>query len=162
MPGESGRRRIYWDSCLFIDLLENTVERGRILETLLEDCENGKFEIFTSVVTIAEVAYAKQEKDKGRLDAQIARRIQRFWHVESPVKLVEVHSGIASEAQSLIRKCLSAKKKLTPMDALHLATARSVDVEEIHTFDNQLESLSRVLGIRIVPPSPSKLLFEDS
>ena len=42
--------------------------------------------------------------------------------------------------------------KLTPLDAIHLATARRMNVTEFHTYDTSLPGFSGAVGFPIVEP----------
>jgi predicted nucleic acid-binding protein len=46
---------LYWDSSVFIDLIEKTTNRYAILEAIIQDAEQGKARIITSALTLAEV-----------------------------------------------------------------------------------------------------------
>lgn len=47
-------KRVYWDSCCFIDFLQGS-ERGEVLKGVVDKKDSGDLEIVTSVVTLTEV-----------------------------------------------------------------------------------------------------------
>lgn len=52
-------KRVYWDSCCFIDYLEGS-ERGRQGRGVMERAQNGELLIVTSVLTLVEVLGEKK------------------------------------------------------------------------------------------------------
>lgn len=61
-------KRVYWDSCCFIDYLEGS-ERGRQGRGVMERAQNGELLIVTSVLTLVEVLGEKNvsEGDKQKI-----------------------------------------------------------------------------------------------
>lgn len=61
---------------------------------------------------------------------------------------------IALKAQQLMRAAIVNKWSLKPADAIHLATAAQLKVQEFHTYDDRLEKFSSLDGIKftIGPP----------
>jgi predicted nucleic acid-binding protein len=134
---------LYWDANVFLSYIEGRDDRCPHIEAILDDCDNGRIEIWTSQLSVAEVAFAKTEKDARVLDAETEKAIDDLWHPESPIKLAEVGYGICQEAKKLLRKNLlrpqvsprQLNKSLKASDAIHLATAQLIGVDEFHTYD---------------------------
>ncbi len=61
-------KRYYWDACVFLSEINANPDRVPIIEAILDDGDQGKAEIYTSILSIAEVAYAEAEKDSKVLD----------------------------------------------------------------------------------------------
>jgi predicted nucleic acid-binding protein len=154
-------RRVYWDSNVLLSFIENDPNRASDIQTLMEQAEQGKLEIVTSTISIAEVAFAEEER--AGLSASADESISALWRPPSPIKLVEFHAGIAEGAKHLLRTALSSRiKMLKPMDAIHLATAIALSIEEIHTYDDPLARYADLFGLRIVRPFVEQTSMELS
>lgn len=146
--------RYYWDSCVFLSYIEGTPDRVDDIEAVLLEAEEGKIEIYTSTVSVAEVAFAKQEKDGRALDAATEARIESLWMAPSPVILVEFHRLIANDARRLVRASMVQKLKLKPMDAIHMATAERMQALALHTYDGPMMANAPLVGYPITRPEP--------
>jgi predicted nucleic acid-binding protein len=148
MPDEP--ERIYWDACVFLDYIEAAPQWMPTLDALLEQAsETDDLVIFTSSVSITEVAFAKAEKDGKALDPKIEAEIDALWNDRSAVKLVEFNEIIARGARALLRRAIELGRPLKPMDAIHLATAQNRSVAEFHTTDEQLKKHWHDLGFQV-------------
>ena len=153
--------KAYWDACVFLSLIEGTPDRIAIINTIIDECRRNEVEIYTSVLSIAEVAFAKAEKDGKVLDSAVDKKIDKLWIPSSPFKLVEIHSALMHSAKSLMRKAHGGKGwALKPADAIHLVTAQSVRVDAFHTYDDKLPKLSELLGITIEKPRTDRFVWE--
>ena len=148
---------IYWDACIFLSYINGDARRLPDIDALLD--HSGKdFQIITSMFSVIEVAFAKIEQDGKALKQKTEAKIDALWAPGSPVKLVEFHFEIATEARAIIRAGLSAGlKTLKPKDAIHIATAKMISCKEFHTYDTDLEKYSEVIGIKIGPPLARQL-----
>lgn len=145
--------RVYWDSNLFRDFISGHPEHAADVEALLEQADTGKLEIITSAISVAEVAFAQQERSTGLLSAEVEERIDKLWVPPSPVKLVEFHFHIARRARQLLRQSLQRGwKGLRAFDAVHLCTAQLYGVTELHTYDAGLERYSELIGVKVGAP----------
>src|SRR5690606_20680369 len=106
------------------------------------EAERGETEIWTSALTLVEVFKVKCDGVTGALDPSydlpVAEMLDQPW-----VFKVTLDPNIAREARRLLRAYPKCKK---PADAVHLATASSWGVQEMHTWDgNDLLSLDGVV-----------------
>jgi len=145
--------RVYWDACVFLAYINAEPGRIRDVDAILTDASKGKIELLTSTVTIAEVAFGAVEQKGQPLEKAIEDKINRLWVPPSPVRLVEFHALIAADAVRLMREVRPASLSLKPMDAIHLATARRLEVVRFETYDD-LAKFSPFVGIPILPPAP--------
>lgn len=81
------------------------------------------------------------------------KKINLLWNPSTaPVKLIEFHVQIAEGAKSLMRYAISEGWQLKPLDAIHMASAKSVGAAEIHTYEPKWDKFSAHLGIAIHRP----------
>jgi predicted nucleic acid-binding protein len=154
MPPDS-QVLIYWDADVFLSYINGMVDRLPHLDSFL--AKSGKdIQIVTSTISVVEVAFAKAEQDGQALDAVIEQKINLLWIPQtSPVKLIEFHQQIATGAKDLMRYAISQGWKLKPMDAIHMASAKSIGAGEIHTYETAWDKYSAHLGIKICRPIAS-------
>jgi predicted nucleic acid-binding protein len=157
----------YWDSCLFISYIgagpgasPDILGRLPSLDHLLERARKREIRILTSVVTRVEVAFTEAEKAAHLLTAETVARIEELWSPSSPVEVVELYPHIATRAFELVRASLgkpplSAQdppKTLSPMDAIHLATASHLKATDVYTYDPIWPRFAGDIGCSIGPP----------
>jgi predicted nucleic acid-binding protein len=131
--------RIYWDACVFLSHLNGEEGRADVIEQIMDEASDGKWEILTSTVSQVEVAFGKAEQDQKAPDPEVLAAIEAYWLPESPVKLIEFHRLIALDARDLVRVSrIDQDKRLTPIDAVHLASAQRLGAIDFHTYDGHL------------------------
>ena len=124
-------RRIYWDACTFLGLINKELGKHTDCMDVWREAENGETIILTSFFTFAEVYKAKCEGRARPLDEEGDRQIEAVLQ-QSFVEGALVDEGIGISARRLMRRFEYCKK---PSDAIHLATAMRLNVDEMHTFD---------------------------
>jgi predicted nucleic acid-binding protein len=141
-------RRLYWDSCAFIGLLNPDEAKHNDCRAVWEQAERGEAILFTSFFTFSEVFRAKCEGLAKPLaeeqDKDVEALLRQPW--VQPI-LVDERIGVA--ARRLMRRHPECKK---PSDGIHLATALALSVDEMHTYDRSdliglSEKVSRADGI---------------
>jgi predicted nucleic acid-binding protein len=148
----------YFDACLFLVLINDDAPRSKMVEALLDDAEAGNCEIYTSQLSVAEVAFGDQEKKGKALSALAEKKIDKLWHPTSPIRLIDVHNGVSSEARSVIRQAMKQgwtkgeNWSVKPPDAIHVASAKLLKVQHLFTYDDRLIKLDRHAGISIREP----------
>lgn len=137
MPDEAPR--VYWDACVLLSKVNGIAERLPTIEELLRQSRADEVVLLTSVLSQVEVAFAAFEKQQGTLDQQTEDEIATLWAPGSPVAAVEFYELIADRARGLMRQAITQGwGSLNPADAIHLATAQQLDVDEFHTYDGDL------------------------
>lgn len=58
-------RRVYWDACVFLSYINGVANRLPTIEELLRLARADEFELLTSSLSHAEVAFAEIEKAQG-------------------------------------------------------------------------------------------------
>jgi predicted nucleic acid-binding protein len=137
----------YWDSVVFIDLIEETPARIHRLRPIIDAAQAGKVVIVTSAFTMAEVV---KVKNLNLLDEQAEKTVTEFF--ENPyISIRNVDRFISERARPIVRFF-----NVKPPDAIHIATALLMEVQTFHTFDGDvLRHNGKIDGLRIeVPPEP--------
>ena len=149
-----GRRRVYWDSCVWLNYINETPEDKEVLDILLNDSamRYGDIHLITSVVAQTEVAYGAAEQSNKALDDDVEQKIDSLWRDRTAITLVEFYPAIALQARSIIRLGVEKGWNLRALDAIHLATAQRLEVSEFHTYDTRLHRYSEELGFPITDP----------
>lgn len=165
----------YWDSCVFLEILNKQGERGDVAATIFQDALHKRRTVYTSLLTITEVVFTLAENN-GRiaLKQEEAAAIDKLWHPQSPFRMVEFTKHIAVKAREIKRLCLEQKPAIPmfPSDAVHLACAQHRQVERFFTYDqfnrrpgdkdaalpDQRPNLSNLLGFEVCDPHARGLL----
>ncbi len=152
MPGRS--RRIYFDANVFLAFVSDEPGRAAVVEEQLRQSQAGSVAVLTSTVSIAEVAYGAEEKSQQSLDVDIEARIDGLWAPGGPVTLVEASRLVLVTARSLIRSNLAlGYGRLTPLDAIHLATALVEKVDTMATYEtNACARWATLTGLLVTEP----------
>lgn len=151
--------RYYWDADVLLSIINANPDRMPVLNAILDDAQNGKIEIYTSMLSIVEVAWAMSEKDTKALDPEINEKIDNLWRPPSPIKLVDIYPLLVYEARELMRQSIPYGWSLTPIDAIHLASGRRMDISEFHTYDSRLTKFSKITGYKVLQPHTDRLTF---
>jgi predicted nucleic acid-binding protein len=148
-------RRLYWDSCDFLGLINPDEVGHDDCRAVWEEARRGDTTLFTSFFAFAEVFKAKCEGSAKPLaeaqDRAVEALLRQRW-----VQPVVVDERIGTTARRLMRQHPECKK---PSDAIHLATALALNVDEMHTYDKSdlirlSEKVMRADGVplKICPP----------
>jgi predicted nucleic acid-binding protein len=127
----TGKRIYYWDACVFVSYLageRRQAQARHAMDQLVGRMEEGRIIIATSVITLIEVLQSKMT------DQQRDRFTELF---KNPFLQAQAVTLPISRSSHNIRDHLFAKAKLRVEvpDCIHLATAKYVRAEELHTFD---------------------------
>ena len=126
------RQRIYWDTSVFIALIKGEVsaevDRAGIAQAILRAAEAGKIELVTSAFTRAEV---RRDRRQPKLTPQQHSRVSAFFR-RSYLHVRPLDQAIGESAAEL-----GERYNLKPADAVHLATALSVQADELQHWDDR-------------------------
>ena len=149
----------YWDACVFLSAINGNDDRVHIIEAILEDCDLGNVEVYTSMLSITEVAFAEAEKATKILNSEVEKNIEALWLPPSPIKLVEIHEFVLRDARKLMRLAIEKGFSLKPADAIHLATSQRLDINAIHTYEPRWFKYQDIISRKITFPSTERLPF---
>lgn len=119
-------RRVYWDSCVFIDALRKTDGRIDPILDIERKARAGQLLIFTSALAVAEVVKLDQHTP---LTEDERRHINAYFRHKF-VRVVPVDRIVAKSAADIVRV-----HELKPPDAVHVATALRCVCKVLFTFD---------------------------
>lgn len=154
MPAD---RRVYWDACVLLAYVEGEPDRADVIEEVLDVARAGTIEIVTSIISQVEVSFAASERSSGVLDDDVVAALDELWSPQSPIATVELFPMIADRSREIIRQGLPRGWTLKPMDAIHLATAQQLAVDEFQTYDDKLGRYSSDLGFPVREPAVAQL-----
>lgn len=127
----SRRQRIYWDTSVFIALIKGEAseeaDRAEIAQAILRAAEAGKIELVTSAFTRAEV---RRDRRQPKLTPEQHTRVSEFFR-HSYLHVRPLDQAIGESAAEL-----GEQYNLKPADAVHLATALSVQADELQHWDD--------------------------
>lgn len=133
--------RIFWDTNLFIYLLEDTGEAARMVRRLLDRMVERRDELLTSTFTLGEILVKPMEAGHPEWIEQC----ERF--IDSPgVRLVPF-----DRASARIYARLRLDRSLKPPDAIQLSCAASAGTDLFITNDARL-SRKVVPGVDFIVP----------
>jgi len=135
MPSEP--RPVYWDSCVFIDLLQQTPSRYDACDAVHRQAEKEQIIIVTSVVTLTEVT---RIKNAGIISDELSDKILEYF--ENPyIAVRQLDRELAKDAHRLCRRL-----NLMGLDGIHLATALERKVDVLYTYDSKKQRRNGLLG----------------
>ena len=138
-------RRVYWDSCGWISLIQNEIDvpligggvenRAALARAVLDDAVKGSTEILTSSLSFSEVN-KPSPTPSGFVGS--ADKLAAFFENDFIV-IVMLDRQIGELSRKLMQLGYPGLK---PLDAVHVASALTTNVDEMHTFDDKLLKLN--------------------
>lgn len=125
--------RVYWDSMLFVYLLEGNPAYAPRVKSIVEAMVKRGDTLCTSVFTLGEVLTGAR---KYGSQAGVAAT-RRFFLDSGQVELLP-YSATTSDRYSVIR----ATTNVEPADAIHLASASESSVDLFITHDKKLKNIA--------------------
>jgi predicted nucleic acid-binding protein len=142
-----GLSRIFWDTNLFIYLLEGTGDSFQLARKLLERMVERRDELLTSALTLGEVLVKPLEI--GRSD--LAERYERL--LDSPGVRIVPFGREGARIYARIRQ----DRSIRPPDAIQLSCAAAAGTDLFVTNDARLSRKS-VPGVQFIAPLPQVFL----
>ena len=129
--------RVYWDSVCFLGWLLEESDKKDSCEEVLIEAEDGKLQIVTSALTLAEVLALRW---KPKIPADRRTTVENFFKKEF-ILVRGVTRRTAESARDLVWD-----HSIAPKDAIHVATALEAGVPMLHTYDDGLIGKSKKVG----------------
>ena len=136
---ESRVANIFWDTNLFIYLLEDNPEYGQQVEDLRRSMLQRNYRLLTSALTVGEILV----KPLSTGNTTLAERYRVFF--TAPQLTICVFDLRAAEAYSQIRQ----DRTIQPADAIQLACAAAAEVDLFITNDNRL-TRKNIRGVKFI------------
>lgn len=130
--------RVYWDSCVYIDCIQQTPDRHTLLESIIEQAKNGDIVLVASTLVLAEVV--KLDAPDATAEEE-AKRILRFFENDF-IKVRNVTRRIAEHAADMVRVY-----SIKPPDAIHVATALAGKCVSLQTYDGKQGSGGKLIAL---------------
>ncbi|MXO72253.1 PIN domain-containing protein [Alteraurantiacibacter buctensis] len=128
---------VYWDSVCFLGWLQDELDKVDSCREVLDECEAGRLMIVTSALTLAEVLAMR---GKPRVPTTDLGKVEAFFK-RSYIDVHSVTRKTAEDARQLVWH-----HNVAPKDAIHMATALRLGMDELHTFDGPLIDQSGLHG----------------
>ena len=126
--------KLYWDSCAWLGLINGEVDKRRELEIVYEHAKQGKYQLWTSTLSVVECRrLATEDKLPKPLSDENEKTINDFF-LQPFVMPIPVSLDIAESARKIWRATVGLGKY---QDAVHLASALRWDTPVMHTYDRE-------------------------
>ncbi len=136
---------VYWDANLFHAIFGREHGRVEICEHIEKLASQGGVTIYTSTITFAEVVWVKTIVDGGgklnKLSPDHEPIVQKYF-MKSYIRPINCDRQIAELARELMWK----QAALKPKDAIHVASALFMQVDMMHSYDDDLVRLNGKIG----------------
>lgn len=143
--------RLYFDSSVYLALLNSEPERATIVEALVEDAERESVRIFTSTITLAEVAFFRTAGDPLALSV-MDEQIDALVRNPRITTHIEFSEAIAVRARQFVRSSEGRVATLSVLDAIHLASAAAANVDHFFAYDSDFGPFGRIVDFQISEP----------
>lgn len=153
MPAE--QPAAYLDANVFLAYVSREQGRTKVVRELLKHGDEGQRRLFTSTLSIVEVAFGAQEKEGRALRPETEDQIETLWSESGrPVVLVEPTASIMRKARGLIREEMVAGRRLTAADAVHLASAQAAGAKVFFTYEEagRRSTWAELTGLDVTEP----------
>lgn len=124
--------KIYWDTCAWLGLLNGEDDKSRELDILYKLARDGRYEIWTSTLSMLECRFTASEKNTPRLYEATNNATIRSLFQQTFIKPVGIALDIADRAREIWRQNPEITKY---QDAVHIASALRWNIETMHTYD---------------------------
>ena len=132
--------RVYWDSMLFIYMIEGNPQFGPRVKAVLDQMKRRGDSLCTSVFTLGEVLTGPRKVGAN----DVVEKVRRYFFSGGQVEMLPF-TAVVSDRYSVIRATTSA----TPADSIHLACAAEAGVDLFLTHDKRLHKLL-IPGIQFI------------
>ena len=133
-------KRVYLESNVFIYFLQQDPQRFAVAAELVDAAHRGRFAAVTGDAVVAEVMVLPYRS----ADTEMIERVRAFF--DTP-RLFDIRTHRAPDFDAAAR--LRGERRLSMMDALHLATAVNSSCEYFVTNDSRIPDIEGVAIVRL-------------
>lgn len=127
------RPRVYADACVILAYISNEEDRADIVQSVLDDARTERIDLFTSVMSITEVAYIEADNTDPSANEDL---IDQLWAPASPITLIDISQRVARNARSVVRRARQEGfRGVRSADAIHLASAELQGCSRFFTYE---------------------------
>jgi predicted nucleic acid-binding protein len=135
----------YWDTCVFIDLFQQTAGRFDACRHLQTEAIKGTLQIVTSAVTLAElIKFDSPSTTQSQQSKVILDFLQNDYFV-----IRQLDRATAELAHSIRQS-----HKLTTIDAIHVATAIISGASVLYTYDGVTQKRKGLIKCNLMIGNP--------
>lgn len=127
---QTGKRKIYWDSSVFLAWLQNEdwgPEIAEGIEEIVRDVHSNKIVLFTSIMTRTEVLESKMPMEAQKKFKDIFNR--------KNVSTIDVTPRVGDKSHFIRNYYIQRGVDISSPDSIHLATAIVYEADEFQTLD---------------------------
>lgn len=124
--------KLYWDSCAWLGLFNGEVDKRRELEIVYGHAKQGKYELWTSTLSMVECRWLGGEKGTPKPMSEENEKTISDFFLQQFVKPIPLSLDIAESARKIWRSTAKLSKY---QDAVHIASALRWNTPVLHTYD---------------------------
>lgn len=165
---------VYFDTSIFIEMTTKKSKHKAAIRSLVKDLQKDKVKIYTSMITVQELAVASYRANSLATDIYgDISAIAKIYAVTKNVALTSAkrEAGLKdmtereeskrdktkpeTREQMIERICENRRRR---WDCFHIATAEAIGCSEMYSTDDKLQKRPGQLGLkslRIIPPGTS-------
>src|SRR5438874_2710843 len=159
MPAEA--EAVYLDASVLLAYVSGEEGRAEVVGQVLTAAAEGKLQLRTSTISIAEVAVGVWDVAAAAPTREAEAAIDLLWHPESVIGLIDASSAVMRRARDMIRKAKVLGYGLRSADAIHLASAVTLpDTTRIFVYERKAPRWAELAGLEagepfvVEPPLP--------
>src|SRR5438105_3222795 len=137
----------YWDSCIWLAWLKNEKRQPGEIDGILDvvdKVDRNQVTLIVSQQVDLEILEAKWPNDAAKIWDEIFKR-RNVKKVPVTWSIISLGQQIRNFYQGKIERGEAIGKTVSSMDAVHLATAITYEVDQFHTFDDGKQGKSMSL-----------------
>jgi predicted nucleic acid-binding protein len=142
------RRLVYLETTVFLAHLKGEAGRIEDCKAVMTQAEAGDITAITSTVTLTEVIKIPGGHLPESVEVTIDAMFQSKW-----LHLVQLDRLVATQARQIARK-----HRLTPLDAIHVASAIARGADKLLTYDQKILDIGSVGHMVICQPAGQRVL----